>query len=585
MVAAAVVCGASISDPSPSSRLLPPGTPVISFQVTTDEPAVCKCDTADKSFAAMGAVMTADNGNVTHRFTTNAEVDVPYALKIKCASKSSPSRAWDVTRLATYRVLRTSNPTTSLAKTNATSLSAAQTYNPPFPRTFTIWWPGSSSAASDVTAAKIARLTVCIDGYKNIVNWCGAKMLSDARAINPQVKVLAQLFSTYGGPFTSTFTTDNSSSPYYKSLLHKADGSLWLYAGGGNHVVYNFADTTTVDFVVNWDANAWQTNLLAYYDGIFMDNCWTHVSKNFTGQADCDQIDLDRDGVADAPAERDRRYEAGLRRFLQKLHERVGDAFIVGNAMNRKPQFDYFGNTLNPPYTAWVDGRIFEDDLSEITTTGTWYGDPFQTWKDAYDSWCASPVTAPMTCVPNKNFGDTSLKKMRMGLCAALLNNGLYLKSGWQENLWYDEYNAVLGHPTGAAVIISGTEVWRRNFDGGISLVNSSTSASATVQLGGTFKALTGTQDPAVNNGATMTQVTMPALDGRILMRTGTTLATPASSINNNPLIAGARQLYDLHGRLIASPHSFDAHNVRSSGIIVQRKVTNGRAMVKVVMR
>jgi hypothetical protein len=69
-------------------------------------------------------------------------------------------------------------------------------------------------------------------------------------------------------------------------------------------------------------------------------------------------------------------------------------------------------------------------------------------------------------------------------------------------------------------------EVWRRDFTGGTSLVNASDSA-ATVDLGGTFRKIKGTQAPAVNDGSLVTAVTIPAKDGLVLLRTAATAPVP----------------------------------------------------------
>jgi hypothetical protein len=61
--------------------------------------------------------------------------------------------------------------------------------------------------------------------------------------------------------------------------------------------------------------------------------------------------------------------------------------------------------------------------------------------------------------------------------------------------------------------------VWRRDFVNGIALVNPNTNGAQTVALGGTFWHLSGTQAPAINNGAAVTSVTIPAGDGLILLR------------------------------------------------------------------
>ena len=61
-------------------------------------------------------------------------------------------------------------------------------------------------------------------------------------------------------------------------------------------------------------------------------------------------------------------------------------------------------------------------------------------------------------------------------------------------------------------------DVWRRDFSGGISLVNA-TNVTQTVPLNGTFRKINGTQDPAVNDGSLVSEVEIPPRDGIILLR------------------------------------------------------------------
>lgn len=60
-------------------------------------------------------------------------------------------------------------------------------------------------------------------------------------------------------------------------------------------------------------------------------------------------------------------------------------------------------------------------------------------------------------------------------------------------------------------------EVWRRDFQGGVALVNA-TSQAQVIELGGTFQKIAGTQ-AAVNDGSFVTAVTLPPQDGLILLR------------------------------------------------------------------
>jgi hypothetical protein len=61
-------------------------------------------------------------------------------------------------------------------------------------------------------------------------------------------------------------------------------------------------------------------------------------------------------------------------------------------------------------------------------------------------------------------------------------------------------------------------EVWRRDYEGGIVLVNA-TATTQTALLGDEFLKINGTQVPEVNDGSLVTQVDLPPSDGLILLR------------------------------------------------------------------
>jgi hypothetical protein len=111
--------------------------------------------------------------------------------------------------------------------------------------------------------------------------------------------------------------------------------------------------------------------------------------------------------------------------------------------------------------------------------------------------------------------------RVRYGLTLAMMADTYFMA---MDGRWYDEYwggalnqRGYLGQPTGAAVKLA-SGVWRRDFEHGVALMNGSGS-SKTVDLGGSFRKLTGTQDPTVNNGATVSSVSIADNDGLILLR------------------------------------------------------------------
>jgi len=61
-------------------------------------------------------------------------------------------------------------------------------------------------------------------------------------------------------------------------------------------------------------------------------------------------------------------------------------------------------------------------------------------------------------------------------------------------------------------------DIWRRDYQGGIALVNA-THSPQTVPLGGAFRKINGTQAPEVNDGSLVAEVTLAPLDGLILLR------------------------------------------------------------------
>jgi hypothetical protein len=75
-------------------------------------------------------------------------------------------------------------------------------------------------------------------------------------------------------------------------------------------------------------------------------------------------------------------------------------------------------------------------------------------------------------------------------------------------SLWFDEIKVQSG---------SGN-VWRRDFNGGIALVNA-TAAAQTIPLGGEFRKISGSQVPGVNDGSVVSQVTLASQDGIVLLR------------------------------------------------------------------
>ncbi|MEA5079172.1 MAG: carbohydrate binding domain-containing protein [Anaerolineaceae bacterium] len=120
--------------------------------------------------------------------------------------------------------------------------------------------------------------------------------------------------------------------------------------------------------------------------------------------------------------------------------------------------------------------------------------DPWQTYLwfgefDLTDEW--QTFTLPLAAE-----GNDSAAQLHFGLGKQVAN------------IWLGDVSLKQGN----------ADVYRRDFEHGIVLVNA-TRQAVTLQLGGEFRKINGQQDPAVNDGSIVTEVTLPAQDGIILLR------------------------------------------------------------------
>ena len=241
----------------------------------------------------------------------------------------------------------------------------------------------------------------------------------------------------------------------------------------------------------------------------------------------------------------DATWSDGLRIYLKDLREAIGPQRIIflnwgieyyemvnGNNFEGFPDDEggvgdnswhsiVFGPYHRGSYFDWVS-KSPQPNISMIETyedNGTASGE--------YDNPCTKPGFTP------------NYRKMRFGLATALLNNG-YFSYEMNTNghgslclMWFDEYDnagagrGYLGYPLGDAFQVdksrlsvnkSGLDVWEREYENGVVLINATTKA-VTISLDGSFRKIKGSQAPAVNDGSLVTQVTLPPVDGIILLR------------------------------------------------------------------
>ncbi|GAB4362914.1 MAG: hypothetical protein Kow0042_00330 [Calditrichia bacterium] len=256
----------------------------------------------------------------------------------------------------------------------------------------------------------------------------------------------------------------------------------------------------------------------------------------------CRSIDPDcsNSKVHDGYAAFDAAWYLGCADFLDFLRELFPGKAIISNSsgalylkLNSAIYEGFPGNwsnTIPETYQDWADRALGENGYLNVSKSGfTPNYSLVETYEDeegpegglAYDN----PFEHP-DFVPN-------YRKMRFGLATALLGDGYFSYEintnghGALGLMWFDEYDnggkqrGYLGQPNGAArkILQAGDGwVWRRDFERGMVICNPTT-APATVDLGGEYRLIKGTQLPAVNSGAKVSHVTLQPGDGRILLK------------------------------------------------------------------
>jgi hypothetical protein len=233
------------------------------------------------------------------------------------------------------------------------------------------------------------------------------------------------------------------------------------------------------------------------FDGVFYD--WGASSEfswlNFRNEKyDGGRIDLNQDGVD----ETDQQIDSAMRSAMRNLHVKSREPRITINLVCRRQNPDNFAlmrftlaSTLlfdgyfafagsEEPGGADYDSTWWYDEYSVNTQTGVAVEAP------EYKGYLGEALGPAVNAVePTEQLVDT------LGIGFGLV----------------DFTNKM-----------AETKVWRRDFEHGIVLVNP-TSTSETIDLGGTFRKIQGTRDPAFNDGSEVNTIVLPPMSGVILLR------------------------------------------------------------------
>jgi hypothetical protein len=349
-------------------------------------------------------------------------------------------------------------------------------------------------------------------------------LTSSLRTVNPNIKVTPYVDGTEDNGYR--FSTTHVSPTAYASgfsddwWLKNYDGSYANYPHSPGRRMLNPTQFAAVVNGKQWnDHLAHWIGTYSHHDGVLVDmvsdssvNAWPRWK--LTDRVP--NVDLDRNGVRDISEHGtdwvNQQWGAGVRDLMSKVRAAIGsDQLLVGN------------NGIG--FNGWANGLSMEagnTDNNELNL--------FQGWIDNH-------FGTHYTTQQTQGGTQTNYRLMRHNLAAAMMADAYFNYSdgaagNYTTLWWYDEYSidvatgrptgdaskkGYLGQATGPAVQLA-DDVWRRDFEHGIALVNNS-SSTQTVSLGGTFRRILGTQDPTVNSGASVSTASLPPWDAVILLR------------------------------------------------------------------
>ncbi len=286
-----------------------------------------------------------------------------------------------------------------------------------------------------------------------------------------------------------------------------------------------------------------------FYDWIVEDVAWLNRrTPNPSGP-----LDINNDGTAEGDTELNALWVEGAKDLLANSRTTFpADALVVGNG----------GWTFDDTYRDVLNGRMVENFLAGAGAGGVGGAggeslSPFGWSGVLRGHYLMDQVTvAPRVSLIMANGCQDDYEFMRFALASTLMFDGYFCYTNQGQYLstwWYDEYSVdlqtgkaendpahkgYLGAPSGPAysvslpafdylgqdlagspssAILAERNVWRRDFQNGIVLVNP-TFNDKTVELGGTYRKILGLYDPGFNDGGTMSVITLRPRSGVVLL-------------------------------------------------------------------
>ncbi|MGA2132303.1 MAG: putative glycoside hydrolase [Bryobacteraceae bacterium] len=419
--------GFSITNLSPVSNLLPPGTSSVTVSFTTSSATTCGWS-MDPSAALANMTpfeqqpVTAHQGPVTGLSTDTRVVNTVY---IQCAADSTYSQS------VQYRDVPARDGS--------------------YPRIGSIW---SGGYVYDTVPAQAEKIQL----------FCGPFIDTDGawtiRNAEPSVIILPSFNAT-----SQTDPTQVLPEDYY--LLDVNGNKIQNWPTPGSYLL-NLTKPEVANFLANEAYQYLAQNGLAY-DGIFWDNVFLSISWYTTDVfGNPVQIDANGDGIPDNPATLDAAWRAGVYLEMQTFRQLAPSAYMSGHLGQVPPDLGEL-----PVFNG--DSLVF--DAVNVQEGVMSFDALWDTYNDWFSAGRAPAITMVQSSPPNQisygygftpnqtmlpsvlQFGQTWYPNVRFGLALALMNDGFFTydmgDAGGAVAWWYDEYGFPLGVPLAPAARLS----------------------------------------------------------------------------------------------------------------------------------
>lgn len=242
-------------------------------------------------------------------------------------------------------------------------------------------------------------------------------------------------------------------------------------------------------------------------------------------------------------------FRLGHQAYWNELRRLEPNKFIfVNHDWYRSESASAVGPLNLPEYNQQVHGGLFE-----IVMRSTDLDKPRTDWKDIMRFYRRSMTyfaEPNMTLFLVRGEPD-NWRFLRYSFATCLMNDGYFdyaPNSNYQYGTveWFDEFDLAgtagtdwlglaMGSPPDSAWQFG---VWRRDFEGGVALVNPKGNGAKTVTVEAGLRRIAGKQDQQVNNGQPADSITLQDGDGIILVRDSFVRA-PAPIVPKPPVILG----------------------------------------------